>query len=516
MSNTKITKTVNTPMGSYKEMKPLWEKMRTAVEGQHAVKKRDRKRFVSLAPSTNDAKKQDQDLAPSISHAPFLTPFSTTMTAASYYLFQDQSEWPSFISTYVQSMIASLLRSNPEIKINKSSIDDELKKKMHDFINNDFAGPDMPLMPFLGDLTKEEIITSAPWVELAYPNLGKKRISQAEKEKISPYPIIHKAENIINYQVSEHPVYKTRVLTRVIVASVVEVPDKDSPWHHDCAYEVKDYHLTTGSKLAVHVYRSDTPDGEYELKTRINPTINGKRLDYIPIWPVGGSYELVAPKLLPLVDKTIALYQEQSLYRSVLFDQADHTLVLHCDDIDPKQFNEMVKRKGDAWLVGVDDRVSIVDAPADSLGAFETRVQSGKMDLVRMGMRDMAPEVSEQSGAALRIRNANQSSNIGSINARVSSTMRVVISHMLNWKFELRGDDVLIPSDIDFGMIDDAFDALTPELLRLYSEWVTADLLSIEEFSSIVQTQFGVKLNQAFGKADIKPATEPQSSESDL
>jgi hypothetical protein len=88
-------------------------------------------------------------------------------------------------------------------------------------------------------------------------------------------------------------------------------------------------------------------------------------------------------------------------------------------------------------------------------------------EMARLGIRMLSPE-SAQSGIALEIRNAAQTAQLGTLNTKISETMRQVITFMINWRYNLK----LVPGDVQFSLSSDFNPApLGADWLRLVGEW---------------------------------------------
>jgi len=81
---------------------------------------------------------------------------------------------------------------------------------------------------------------------------------------VAPYPVIIKAENVINYQVDVHPITRQRTLTRLVLRYLTEEFDEENPWHPNYVDTVCDHYLDEGGNLVLDYYRQK--DTYAELK----------------------------------------------------------------------------------------------------------------------------------------------------------------------------------------------------------------------------------------------------------
>ena len=120
--------------------------------------------------------------------------------------------------------------------------------------------------------------------------------------------------------------------------------------------------------------------------------------------------------------------------------------------------------------IGVEDTCGILETPVDALEYMETAIAAAIEELAKVGVRMLSPE-NAQSGVALELRNAAQTAQLGSLNNKVSNTLRQIIAYMVNWRYGLD----IIPADIDFTLSSD-FNPIPvgADWLRLATEWYEA------------------------------------------
>ena len=113
----------------------------------------------------------------------------------------------------------------------------------------------------------------------------------------------------------------------------------------------------------------------------------------------------------------------------------------------------------------------------------------------------LTPEVA-QSGVALDIRNAAQTAQLGTLNAKVSSQMSSVIAFMINWRYgtELKASDIKFSMSSDFNPTP-----LGEGWLRLVTEWYQAGLIPRSVWLQILKQNDIVppKYDDALGQQEI-------------
>jgi hypothetical protein len=101
-----------------------------------------------------------------------------------------------------------------------------------------------------------------------------------------------------------------------------------------------------------------------------------------------------------------------------------------------------------------------------------------------MGIRMLTPDVRDQSGVALEIRNAGQTAQLGTLNVKVSNVMARIIATMLNWRY---GSDYE-SNEINFELSADFNPApLGADWLRLVTEWYDAGMVPRSLFIDIMK-----------------------------
>jgi len=114
---------------------------------------------------------------------------------------------------------------------------------------------------------------------------------------------------------------------------------------------------------------------------------------------------------------------------------------------------------------------------------MDRAIEATVSEMAKMGIRMLSPEQAA-SGVALEIRNASQTAQLGTMNAKISSTMQEVIAFMLNWKYgtEYTGNDINFQLSSDFSPIVGGEGAM-----RLVSEWYQSGIISRSTWINIAK-----------------------------
>lgn len=497
-----IKRGVETPSASYLSLKPLWKKSRAVLQGQA------------------HAKAHDDMIA--YDYTNLLIPFSPSMTSAQYQFYKSEAELPGLTTQYARVLISALLRKDSQLEL-----PEEFPDEVYDWIKKDFTLDGASLFNFLDSAIWEELQTSRCWVYVDQPRVSEAQLenmSPEDRMKISPYPTIIKAENVINVQLGRHPITKHKMLTRWITRYVEEEYQPDNPWHPDYVDSVADHYLDEGGKLVIDIYKKkssdysvdalngeikqeyeDSVDGGFKKVDTITPMKFGERLEIIPAWPLNGQLEPIEPVLMPLVDREVALYNKVSRRNHLLYGAATYTPVVQSDMTD-EEFEELVNAGLGTWLrVRKDESISVLETPTGALSDMDRAIASTVEEMAKMGIRMLSPEQAA-SGVALEIRNASQTAQLGTLNAKISGTMQEVIAFMINWKYntEITGNDVNFSLSADFSPMVGGEGAM-----RLVSEWYQSGIISRDTFINIAKYNDYLPMNYDDEEAIEAIQTDP-------
>ena len=476
-----VKRSVADPSDSYQSLKPLWKKSRAVLQGEENVKAHDE--YLEF------------------DYSNILIPFSPSMTQRQYDFYKSEAELPGLTSQYCKVLISSLLRKESHIKL-----PEDLPEDAMNWIKNNFTLDGRSLFNFLDNALWEELQTSRAWVYVDYPEISPEEYDNMlpeERDNIKPYPVVIEAENVINIQTENHPVTRQKTLSRMVTRYLSKRYTPENPWHPNYVDTVCDHYLDEGGRLVLDYYEQTDTNNEIKVLngdvkqeytemghsntfTKVNtvyPTMFGERLMRIPAWPLNGQFEPVEPVLMPLIDREVSLYNKVSRRNHLLYGAATYTPIVQSDMAD-EEFQEIVDAGLGTWLrVRKDENISVLETPTGALNDMDRAIESTVQEMAKMGIRMLSPEQAA-SGVALEIRNASQTAQLGTLNAKVSNTLREVIAFMLNWKY---GTDYN-SNEIEFQMSNDFAPMVGGEgAMRLISEWYQSGIISRSTWVSIAK-----------------------------
>ena len=453
------TKGVGDPCAAYESMKDTWDRIAACCEGEHAVVEYDRAKGLDLMNFSN-----------------LLLPFSPTMSVSQYAFLLAEAEWPGVTNVYLKVLLGGLLRKAPKL-----DLPERLQSDIADWLRNSFGEDGASMTSFLDRALFEELKTSRAWIFVDHPVLHEDATAE-ERQAAYPYVVLRKASEVINWSV------KNNKLQRVIVRTYEEfIPEGE---FHPELRQVLHVHELFEGKYRVRVFRkheeetnSTTAYGQrrqqvgketfVEEEKSEAILVHGEPLDFIPAWPLNGSIDIQVPLLSTFADKEVSLYNKTTRRNHLLYTAATYTPVIF-SDMEDSRFTSIVQQGLGTWIhLEKEDKVDVLSPPTDALADMEVAIAKGYEELAKLGIRMLSPETN-QSGVALEIRNAAQSAQLGTLNAKASDVLKQVIAFMIYWK---TGEE-LQPQEVGFSLSEDFNPVpLGAEWLRLITEWYERKLI---------------------------------------
>jgi hypothetical protein len=345
---------------------------------------------------------------------------------------------------------------------------------------------------------REELTTNRGWISV---DLTSTTVSSEDLlKKTKPYPILWNAEQVINWRVGVHPLTGMHQLLRITIRYVDLEYDFNSG-HGVPIERLLDYRINDAGNCEAGKFKRNNNVGQkvmggrrlenndegkvawYEDKPYEELLVQGKTLNFIPVFPTNGSADIMQPILQPLIDREVALYNKVSRRNHLLLGAGTYTPYI-CSDMSEDDFYKIVDAGLGSWLkLEKDDNVGVLEPPTAALSEYDRSITATVDEMTRMGIRILAPDTSE-SGVALELRNASQSAQLNALNTRVSETMEKVISLMVIWRY---GGD---PNKrvVNFKLSEDFNPApIGSEWLRLVTEWYQSRIIPRSAFINMAK-----------------------------
>ena len=417
-----------------------------------------------------------------------LVPFSPKMPPQLYRWFVAEAQLPGLVSQYHKVVLGGLLRKVPQLSL------PEGYEALEPWLRNHFTAEGNSLVSFLSEALSEELTTSRCFVSVDFPRVADDA-SDDERAGLTPYPVIWKAEDLINWHVTRNPVTGRPQLSRAIFRYVSHRYSEDNPFHPSLVPTVADHHLDESGNYVIDFYEQESTgsvrlsngelsmfqfglgsyvgEGSWRLYDSVSPRLAGEPLGFLPIFPLSGELRLQPPMFAPLVDKEVSLYNKVSRRNHLLLGAATYTPYL-TSDMQEEEFRTIVQQGLGTWMkLDKGDTAGVLETPTGALSDYERAIDRDLQDLAQLGIRILSPEAGE-SGIALEIRNSTQLAQLGLLNTKVSSVMRTVLALMITW----RTGTYVGPEDLDFQLSAD-FDPspLGGDWMRMITEWYQSRLI---------------------------------------
>ena len=321
---------------------------------------------------------------------------------------------------------------------------------------------------FLTEALSEEMRTQRAWVLISHPEIANpEELSREQLRAIKPYPVIYKAEDVINWKKAVS-IEGTVVLQQIVIKSTRDKEDTDE-FHPETVNVIKVHELDEAGLYQIRVFEEDIL-----VDTITNIRSSNKRLTTLPAFPLNGSIEVVRPLMTTIIDKEISLYNKISRRNHLLYGAATYTPVVY-SDMNEDDFDTIVDAGLGSWLKAAQgDKIEVLKTPTEALKDLDRSIKDGIEEIAQLGVRMLAKDSGDQSGVALQIRAANQNVTLGNLSVKISQSMTDIIAYMLSW---YNGQEVL-PSDITF-ILNDDFQTipLDHNYISLVSSWYQEGLI---------------------------------------
>jgi hypothetical protein len=477
------SKSVGDPVDSYRSMRPIWARAKAILGGQSTAKNYD----------------QVLDL---VFYRNLLLPFSPKMSQEQYNFYRAEAELPGLVGQYAKILVGGLLRKDP-----KWNRPDSVPEDAAQWVNNNFGAEDTSMVSFLSEALFEELTTSRAFIMVEHPFFTDEEwdaLDAEAKAVVSPYCVLHKAENVINWRSGMNSLTKKRQTIKFVIRGFVE-DFTDNKHHPDMVESVTDYYIneqgylniqkyklrskTTAlvveaGKVAPPAYDSETASWEADGDV-IVPKMQGEPMTFIPVFALNGNLEISDPFLQPLVDREIGLYNKISRRNHLLYGASTYTPVIS-SNIGDEQFETIISAGLGSWIrLNQGDKAECLATPTGALADMEAAIKATIEEMSRMGIRMLSPEGSSaESGVSLEIRNAAQTAQLGLLNAKVSKTLEQVIAVMFRWKYGIEIKD----GELDFELSQDFNPVpIGADWMRLVTEWYEGGKIPRSTWLSIGQ-----------------------------
>lgn len=379
-----------------------WRKIRACIEGQDAVK---------------------------LAGEEYL-PKPSGMSDDQYRAYKERASFFGATSRTVQGLHGAMFRKSPSVTMPAGQQFERL------ISNVDLAGTPFDI---IASNVAEEII-----------KIGRVGVLTDMNARGEPYLVVYHAENIINWR--EQSFGNVTQPDQFILREYFSVPAADG-FGSEPRKRYRVLELDENGLYQVRVF-SEPDEGAGLLVDVIQPTVRGKRINYIPFNVISPTQLELAVRKSPikeLVDVNITNYQTKADLQHGAHWTALPTPWLAADNLDDKK--ELYIGSLAAWKLPQGSNVGMLTLKADDLGALFKLDQEQKNEMAQLGARLLE----DQKKAAETAESKKiQYSGENSILATIANTTSRALTLNLRWAVEWMGGN---PADVSVQLNTDFFDA---------------------------------------------------------
>jgi hypothetical protein len=416
---------VNTEHPQYKEMKPVWQKMRDFIGGERTVKAKT----VDYLPTLNE---------------------TDTADGYDYRTYLENAVFFNATGLTYQAFMGMIFRKKPMLSVDTHPL----------FDNVDLEGSN--LQTFVRDCTEEVMKVGRVGILKDFPTTkGTETIAELSKGNKRNYLKLYKAESIINWKYET--VNGINVPVCVVLREIIE-KDPENLFSHDTESQYRVLALVNG-RYVQYVYNAS-----FELKSTVRPLSKGKIIREIPFVCMNSrtiSLNVEPPPLEDLSNTNGAHYRASASLGACVWMFGRATPVFHIPHTLVNQFKEDGVSFGvtKSIILPTDTQGSKVEAsflePTKSFEPIINHMDSleGRMSSQGARMLKQAKEVAE-SPDSISFDLIGEFATIASIADNASQGLSKAISLLLGTDTRIVLNSDYIGSKIDANTITSLFAAV--------------------------------------------------------
>lgn len=423
---------VNTQHPEYKRMVDRWKRCRDVADGQDAV---------HAAGELYLPKLQDQrpeEYAAMVKRTPFYN-----------------ATWRT-----ISGLNGMLFRKPPKVEVPDAA------KEMLD----DATLTGVPLQLFVQEVCEEALKVGRVGILTDYPEAAAEGLTLADTMAMNLRPCLclYRAENIINWKTGR--VKNVVVLTQLVLREYEEVAVDEFTTRCEERFRVLDL-VGEGDAREYRVRRFKVEEGkDVQIGGEVYPTMQGKRLDYIPFVfasPDGTTPEVGIPPLIDLVDLNLSHYRNSAdLEHGAHFTGLPTPVVAGYKPDNPE--DKLYIGSATAWTFSNPEaHAEFLEFTGQGLGALERLKSEKEKQMAVLGARMLEQQ---KTGVEKPEAQANQRKGEESTLAAAGQTISLGVTRSLKWFMRWAGQD---DKDVSFELNRDFYPVpMTPQMLSsLVSSW---------------------------------------------
>ncbi|MDI6743660.1 MAG: DUF4055 domain-containing protein [Smithella sp.] len=428
---------VDTEHPQYSKMSARWKRCRDAAEGTDAIKAAG----VLYLPKLTDQTDSD---------------YNAYKLRASFF----NASWKT-----INALSGMMFRKPPQIKVTASIA------LLLDDITMDGRS-----LHILAQQAAIEILTSGRiGVLVDYPqeSAAGKTLADAQNLNLRPSMQFYFTESIINWKTAR--IQNKRKLSLAVLTEDVDIPDNEFEHKKEIRYRVLD--LFNGI-YRQRIFRINEKKEDEQISPDIFPLMNGRPLDYIPLYIIGvddTTPDIDAPPLIDLVDMNLAHYRTNADYAHGLHFSGMPTAIV--TGYTPHNVGDkLYVGSSSAWVFPDSQaKAFFLEFTGQGLSAIERAIERMEQQMAILGARLLTSEKrATETAQTAQIHRAGESSILASIAQTISIGLTEALKTFSKWA-GVKDPDAAININRDFMPIE--MDAQT--LTALVASW-QAGAISME------------------------------------
>jgi hypothetical protein len=288
-------------------------------------------------------------------------------------------------------------------------------------------------------------------------------LADAKRKKLRPSMKMYTAKSIINWKT--RTIDNVTSLSMVVLKEVKDVAVDEFENKGTTQYRVLDLEsvVNEGTGEEQQLYRVRImhvdKDGKDVVDSVNRPTINGKRLDYIPFQFMGvddTSWEIDEPPLIDLVDVNLAHYRVVADYEHGCHFTGLPTPVISGYVADPSKDEKFCIGSMTAWLFPRPDaKATYLEFTGQGLSELRENLNKKEQYMAVLGARMLEPQVQGVEAAdTAAIHRSGEQSTLSSVAQTISIGLQKSLETFCEYaeaegdvKFELNRDFFPVPMD---------------------------------------------------------------------
>ena len=345
----------------------------------------------------------------------------------------------------------------------------------------------IPLTAFAQDIAEECMVVGRVGLYVNYPiTSDSMTIADAQALNVRPYMSIVRAEQIINWR--QRRVNNKYALSMAVIQEEHSIPIDEFEDKEVTRYRVLDLDENDVYRVRIfEVQEKNRQSTDVEIE-RFYPTMNGARMNYIPLYIMGSDNvtpDIDTPMMIDIVDTNIAHYQAFADLSSGCHWSGTPTMTITGHELAPNETLHVGAGKA-LVLPNPAAKATMVEVGTAGFSALDSLLNRLEMHMVSLGSRLLeGHKVQAESAQTAMIYRAGEQSILASVAQSISTGITIALKTFAEWA----GDD---SANVRFDLNREFFaQPVTPEMLNaLVSAWQLGGISAESRFAYLKRSEF--------------------------